>query len=160
METSLQKQVVSDLRAAFADVDRRPDGDLFDVRTDYLWSESLHGGSGPWWDVPAEAIAQEPHALDQLTIEGFRFFLPAYLLWVIQNPRSTHVTIDTTISALDLSECSEAMLASRASRFSSLSPTQRAAVAKFLTWASRDEVLDAKAAASRALSKYWARSAE
>ena len=156
----LREQLMSDVRSAFADVGRSPDARLFESIGDYLWSESLHGGAGPWWEVPADAIAHEPHALDQLTTEGFQFFLPAYLCWVIQNPRSGHATIDTTISALDTSDCSEAMLTSRALRFRSLSPAQHAAVAKFLTWASRDEVLDAKAAASRALSKYWARSVE
>ena len=143
----------------FADVGRSPDANLFAKRPDYLWSENLHGGAGPWWEVPAAAIAREPHALDQLTIDGFRFFLPAYLSWVIQNPRSDYVTVDTTISALDTSNCSEPVLSDRIARFQALNESQRAAVLKFLSWASLDDELDAKVAASSALSSYWARAA-
>jgi hypothetical protein len=154
---SLQNQLLTNLREAFSEVGRHPDADLFAVRDDYLWSESLHGGSGPWWDVPAEAIAHEPHALDELTVVGFKFFLPAYLSWIIQNPRSGYVTADTTISALDTSGCTEPMLTDRLARFGSLSPEQHAAVVNFLAWASCDDELEAKGAALKALSSFWAR---
>ena len=152
---SSQDEVLAQIRAAFGGVARYPDADLFAPREDYLWSESLHGGTGPWWDVPAEAIAREPHALDQLTISGFQFFLPAYLSWVVQNSDSDSGSIDTTISALDTSKCSEAVLNDRIKRFRSLSAAQHTVVMSFLAWAARDEELDAKAAASQALSAYW-----
>jgi hypothetical protein len=155
---SHKSELLADLRAAFANVDRSPDAELFLPRDDYLWSESLHGGTGPWWDVPFEAIAHEPHALDQLTITGFQFFLPSYLSWVVSSC-SDSGTIDTTISALDPSDCSEPLSKARIARFRSLTPAQRAAVTSFLVWAARDEQLDAKAVASQALSAYWARAA-
>jgi hypothetical protein len=151
----LQEKLLIDIRLAFGKVGRPPDTELFEAREDYLWTECLHGGSGPWWDVPAKAIAHEPHALDELTIAGFCFFLPAYLSWVIRNTRSGSSTVDTAIYALDISGCQEPLLGFRRVRFCSLNSEQHAVVASFLSWATGSENnLDAEAA-SRALASYW-----
>jgi hypothetical protein len=152
---SFQEQLLAELRVAFGQAERRPDAELFAERDDYLWSEGIRGGSGPWWEVPPETIAHEPYALDQLTISGFQFFLPAYLMWVIQNTHTDYFTVDSTIYALDLTDSTEAALGDRSVRFDSLSSAQHAVVVKFLSWAAaHDELLDAKAA-SRALKGYW-----
>jgi hypothetical protein len=153
---SLEEQLLSELRVAFGAVERRPDAELFAERKDYLWSEGLHGGSGPWWEVSAAAIAHEPHALDELTITGYRFFLPAYLSWVIKNIDSDYFTADSTIYSLDATICGDPVSTARRTRYDSLGSAQREAVVKFLTWAAaHDDQLDAKAAL-RALTSYWA----
>jgi hypothetical protein len=155
MAMSLEEQLLAELRAAFGQVERRPDAELFAERADYLWSEGLHGGSGPWWEISADTIAHEPHALGELTIAGFRFFLPAYLSWVIQDIRSGYFTSDTTIYALDATNYSEPALSERRARFASLNSAQHAVVVKFLGWAAaHDDRLDSRAA-SRALASYW-----
>ena len=152
---TLEEQLLSELRVAFGKVERRPDAELFAERRDYLWSEGLHGGSGPWWEVSDEAIAHEPHALDELKIAGYQFFLPAYLSWVIKNLHTDFFTADSTIYSLDASACGEPASSERRSRYGSLSAAQRAAVVRFLTWAANhDDQLDADAA-SRALTTYW-----
>ena len=153
---SPREQLLAELRLAFGEVERQPDAELFAEREDYLWSEGLHGGSGPWWEVPAQVIAHEPHALGELTVTGFRFFLPAYLSWVVQNTRSGYTTADNTIYALNSTDCREPLLTERKARYGSLSPAQHAVVAKFLAWAAAEDDLDAQAA-SRALASYWSR---
>ena len=151
----MEEQLLAEVRVAFCQVERRSDAELFAERADYLWSEGLHGGSGPRWEVPAEAIAHEPHALGALTIAGFRFFLPAYLSWTIKNIHTDYFTADTTIYALDTTDYSEPVLTERRARYGSLSSAQHAVVVKFLTWAAaHDDRLDAKAAL-RALTSYW-----
>jgi hypothetical protein len=152
---ALLEQLLSDLKAAFGQVERLPDAMLFAVRRDYLWCEGLHGGTGPWWEVPPHAIAHEPYALNELTDAGFQFFLPAYLAWVVQNLSSDYTTVDTTIYALDASHDGDQLIGERKARFDSLTSEQRAVVLKFLEWAStQGEKLDA-GAASKALASYW-----
>jgi hypothetical protein len=152
---TLPEQLLSDLKAAFGQVERLPDAMLFAERSDYLWSEGLHGGAGQWWEVPPQAIAHEPYALNELTDAGFRFFLPAYLTWIVQNLPSDYRTVDTTIYALDASHGGDQLMSERRARFDSLTSAQRAVVLKFLEWAStQGEKLDA-GAASKALASYW-----
>ena len=150
-----QERLIAELRSAFAAVERKPDGELFAERDDPLWSEGLHGGRGPWWEVSSEALAHEPHALDELTIDGFRFFLPAYLAWTIMNARSAFSTADTVIYQLDVTGCEEPVRANRLARYRSLSAAQSAAVQRFLAWAVTSESGLDGSAASRAVTGYW-----
>ena len=150
-----RKELLRDVHLAFAGVERVSDARMFEPEQDYLWVEALRDGTGPWSEVPASAISLEYHALTAVTPEGFRFFLPAYMCWVLTNAPSDSNAIDHTIYALDLSVRDAATTLRMRERFSSLSSLQRIVVTGFLTRASgKPESIDAPVA-ERALASYW-----
>ena len=147
--------LLRDIRAAFSEVGRVSDDRLFLQVQDYLWVEALLAGVGPWHEVADSAIMEECSALTAVTSEGFRFFLPVYMCWVVRNPKSSYNTVDHTIYALNLSNrCAETRSA-MLEQFSVLSISQAGAVRRFLEWAaSQSDSVDAPAAEA-ALAAYW-----
>lgn len=151
------KQLLQTIHDAFSDVARIPDEELFGPAQDYLWVEKLLSGTEPWQELPASAIACESYALTAVTPAGFRFFLPAYMCWVVSNADSNSNTVAYTIYALDISGRKSETKQMMFERFAALTDEQGKAVRYFLEWAAeRPNFVDVPAANS-ALTSYWRR---
>jgi hypothetical protein len=93
-----------------------------------------------WQDVDDSLVEYEYAALFFLSPEGFRFFLPAYLTWVLHHPYSEAAVVGSTITALtpqsgDLADFS-------LSKFTELDAEERAAVVAFLDAMTANKELD------------------
>ena len=139
------EEVIAAIQAAFAEVERLPDEQLFVPAADDLWVDRLLGGSGPWSAVPDSAIEYENAALTAVTTSGLQFFLPAYMCWTLRNPQSSSATVDNTIYRL----------ADEGTRLTArgFSTAQRQAVQSFLAWAAETSSVDSPAA--QLALQYW-----
>jgi hypothetical protein len=128
------------VEAAFAEVPRPANVDLLhpecfddmDIRGLYPMKR--------WQDVDDALVEYEYAALFFLSPAGFRFFLPAYLRWVLRHPYSEAAVVDSAIRALtpqpgDLEAFS-------LSKFTELEATERAAILAFLEAMTINKELD------------------
>lgn len=113
-----------------------------------------------WQDVPAELIARFSCQLAFVDGEGYRYYIPAFMRWVVMNYRqSRSFTVDSTIYSLahvaKPGDCPAAMA------LPLLSEVQRRAIAAFLQHMSTAAALHADAAhAQQALDRFWGRYAD
>lgn len=99
-----------------------------------------------WQQMADKDLDYYNSALGFLSPAGFQYFLPAFLVWVIQNyRRSPWFTVDSTIYNLDPGVLPDPF---RISKLRALNPRQRQCVVKFLEFmaAAGDEWCDAEAA--------------
>lgn len=134
------------IHEAFGDVNHP--GDEFLPSAQTCDDNEIHAfyGLQHWLDACEMDLAYHNAALNFFSPAGFRFFLPAFLVWVIRNFRSGGgFTVDSTIYALDLGVlCDRGKL----SKLRALSPRQHHAVLAFLEHmaAAGDQWCDAEAA--------------
>lgn len=126
-----------------------------------------------WRDVPDAVIARSTAAFSFCDPEGWRFYLPAYMRFVLRHPRSTSPALDLVLSTLtmgwDASELGrsgdafvvdEASRAFRLERYGTLTPAQVRAVRDFLRYLAEHED-EARAREARvALGIYWEQAAQ
>lgn len=87
-----------------------------------------------WEDIPATYIEDCPNALPYLDAASWRYYVPAYMLWVLRQPvGSDSLIIDFTISSLNNSIERE-LEAHASNRIEMLSDAQSAAVCRFLRY--------------------------
>lgn len=145
--------VIDQIRAAFA-ADERPD-DAALLHPDCHDDMDLEGlyEVGHWSEVPDALVVSEYAALAFLSAEGFRHFIPAYLIWVLRHPNAGEAVVDSTIWAF-LPDLHGAGLAGFVrSKWAALNFEQRAAITAFLR-----TMLDHHADAEEALTA-WVRGA-
>ena len=112
-----------------------------------------------WQEISWEYISLESSALTALTPRGWRFLLPAYMVWHLQHhdqPTDSN-TVDTVVWNLVWKEAMDQHIADG---FRSLSRQQARAVDAFLAFIAaqnHDRRLAEDAAAARRV--YWARAA-
>jgi hypothetical protein len=114
-----------------------------------------------WDEVPDRDIEACTTALSHLDPEGWRYYLPAYMIWSLRHFRASRsLTSDQTIYALDFSDTNAEMQAYFGERARPLDLARSRAVCRFLQYmAENDDDADALAA-RRALDTYWSRFAE
>ena len=83
-----------------------------------------------WQDVDDTLVEYEYAALFFLSPAGFRFFLPAYLRWVLSHPYSEAAVLDSTIRALTPQPGD--LAAFSLSKFTEIEPDERSAILGFL----------------------------
>ena len=107
-----------------------------------------------WQDVPAQDIEDNYPVLTYLDAEGFRYYLPAFMVWSLKNYQtSASVSVDAPIYELDLSG-NEDRRERKMEQFRLFSDEQRVAACRFLRFMS--EQVDADASMARpALDNYW-----
>ena len=112
-----------------------------------------------WSQIPDWAIARATSALSFFSPEAYRFHLPAYMIWTLENyDTSNSLSADMTIYSLLVDHHCDDVRALKLERFELFDDAQRNAVVAFLRFAaSHDDYLDAPAA-QRALDSYWASS--
>lgn len=113
------------------------------------WAEARRKDTDTrWQDVPDEAIEDCITALCIVDDAGFRYYLPAYMIWTLNYYRTPGSTlIDHAIYCLHPLDTS---------RFAAFTPAQAQATACFLRFMARspDGQVD-EAAAQKALEGYW-----
>ena len=94
-----------------------------------------------WQDVPDGVIEREYTIFSFLDDAGFRYYLPAYMRWILRNLEHTHsVSVDSTIYALEPSS----YFPQRSGLFNH---AQARAILHFLAWiVQTDEFRDDRAA--------------
>jgi hypothetical protein len=107
-----------------------------------------------WSEILDEDIKKFPSILSFLNPVGWRYHIPAYMIWTIKNYKnSDSFTVDSTIYDFILQE--EKYLNWCMERFSLLTQEQSRAVAMFLKYMAEDERYCDAPAAKEALDKYW-----
>jgi len=87
-----------------------------------------------WQDVPDADIEQLPYALCFLDAEGFRYYIPAYMVWSLRHHQTNDSeAVDNTVSAF----MSDPLHKDK--RYSLLNDLQRRVICQFLTYFSGDE---------------------
>ena len=126
--------------AAFADTPRPANVDLLHPEChDDMDIRGLYPVAR-WQDADASLIEYEYAALFFLSPSGFRFFLPAYMTWVLQHPYSEAAVVDSTIRAL--TPQSGNLEAFSLSKFTELNGEERIAVVAFLDAMTVNKELD------------------
>lgn len=121
------------IRLAFADVPRPDDAGLVHPSShDGTDLEVLHGVEH-WEDLDDSRIRAGYSALSFLSPEGFRHFIPAFMVWVLQHPTSAAAVIDSTVWAFDVELYPDELRPYVASHWSMLDEGQRVAVRAFLS---------------------------
>ncbi len=146
-------EVIAKIETAFAEVEHPGDDHLLhDECLDDSDIEDFYGGVG-WRDVPSKMIDKNSASLCFFSPEAFQYYLPAYMIWVLQNYTTDSITISTTISSLNAEpgDLRRFVL----SKLSLLTKPQRMAIIAFLEFL-RDHLHDADAEeAEDALNSWW-----
>jgi hypothetical protein len=87
-----------------------------------------------WLDVPDEEIEKASAALCFLDAKGFRYYIPAYMVWTLRNYRTTSsLSADNTIYAFSHKTVDND------GRFELLDAAQRRAICRFLRHFTRSD---------------------
>lgn len=125
-------EVIRQIEVAFADVPRPDDEGLLHAQShDDMDLEDLYP-YGHWREVLDDAVVSAYAALAFLSPEGFRHFVPAYLVWVLRHPDSGEAVVDSTIWAFLPEMYTDEIGAYVRSKWTHLDPAQASAVEAFL----------------------------
>jgi hypothetical protein len=109
-----------------------------------------------WQDVPDESIVYADAALSFLDPKGFRYYIPAYLIWYLRKmdgkERNSSETFESVIYGLTIQNDS-AIDDYSFPRFRLLNSQQSRAIAHFLQFEAEHEGIHRDA--RRALERYW-----
>lgn len=158
--------IIEAIRSAFADV---PRGDITiheaEVIDDYGSDDERRKARGfdteeSWDQVPDHDIEECQDALCFLDPAGWRYYLPAYMIWSLRNFRVNDSVVSAfTVYTFDLS-VDDAVRQHELERFRLLNEAQSLAVCRFLRYmAANDGYADARVA-RLALDKFWDRTCE
>jgi hypothetical protein len=109
-------------------------------------------GAPRWQDLPGDFLVRNYAAPSFFSPAGFRYYLPAFMVWSLQNAESPEYLAEATLRAFDPGVPGDPLHDFQASKFALFDAAQRRAVAAFLA-AFRGEP-DLGEIAEAAL-KYW-----
>jgi hypothetical protein len=92
--------VARHIEAAFADVPRPPNDLLLHPQSFDDSDIAALYEIDDWRSLPDDLAVSEYAALSFLSPDGFRHFIPAYMLWVLRHPGAADAVVDSTIWAL------------------------------------------------------------
>jgi uncharacterized protein DUF6714 len=158
-------EVVAAIRSAFHEV-RRGEGfslhetEVIDDRgpDEERAAARLLDQENSWQEIPAELLEKFGSALAFMNPEGFRYYIPAFMIWTLLNYQTSRAwAIDSTIYALELTN-NPNVFAQRLSEFQLLNREQHEAIALFLLYMSHEKFGShpGSLGARRALDTYWA----
>lgn len=160
-EPECRQTLIETIAEAFADVLREDGVSLHQARVIDAYGgpaeeaqARLLDTDGHWWEVPDERIAELYEALSFVDPKGFRYYIPAYMIWTLKHYRSTDSnSVDSTVYAFliygGLEEWTQ-------TRFEILNQPQRRAVCWFLQYIVRFGRRYADTpSAQLALDQYW-----
>lgn len=110
-----------------------------------------------WQDVPDEWIEYFSDVLSFFDTEGFRYYIPAYMIWSLKNYKTSESnSINTTIYGLLIYKYDQFPDYDPYHRFRLLNREQSKTISNFLNFMATycEDWADAKAA-KRALNQYW-----
>ena len=159
---SVRAALIELITAAFADVPRGTGISLHEAAAidKYAMPDERMSGRAQdtercWQDVPAQDIEDNYPVLTYMDAEGFRYYLPAFMVWSLKNYQtSASVSTEAPIYELDVSG-DEDKRKRKMDQFRLFSEEQRIAACRFLRFMSKQTAADAKMA-QPALDSYWA----
>jgi hypothetical protein len=155
-----KEELIETIRLAFAETKRpNPDEFVHCEQCQLFVGPLLETCPDTWDEIGADYIASESSALTAVTPRGWRFLLPAYMIWHLQNynQRTDSDTVDNIVWNLTWVENKDDHIAAG---FRSLSSLQGRAVDAFLAFiAAQTDDPGLAADAVTARESYWARAA-
>ena len=160
-ETDIRAELIRNIRSAFAHVQRGDGITLHQARVidDYGGEAAQQVARTKdvdvhWWDVPDQWIETLGDVLSFLDPTGFRYYIPAYMVWTIEHYQTSHsLTVDFTIYALGLHKDRNEY---KLRNFELMDEAQSQAICRFLRYLVKFGGFDADgSAAQNALDKYW-----
>ncbi len=129
------------IRAAFRDVVALRPSDVVAAGPDEAERNAIRNAFANWtWKtIPREILLNDPGALHFMTPEGFRMFLPAYMLVSLESPGPAGVHLDSVVFILMPRSGREAVLRERLSAFDL---NQLKAIKDYLVYMRDREALD------------------
>ncbi len=145
--------LIREIREAFAECTPPSDAQLLhpDCMDDVDVLE-FYGGVR-WQDMTDEMVVYGYAAPTAFSPLAFRYYLPAYLIWTLNNLDSAEHASESILLALDPGTSKEMLHDFRKSKFSLFTPAQIAVVKNFLWRVSEDR--DLGALADLALVHHW-----
>ena len=142
-----KRDVVNLIKRAFAQTPRpAPEnvmlmgsGALGDWPTGDAWYVMRSFAGKRWQDLTAEELRTGHAALSMMTPEGLRYYLPAYLMLVLNDPEEADVETDKTRWAISPPPFGHGPLEAFETRISLLSLPERIAVAYFFEYLRRSD---------------------
>lgn len=160
---ALRDQVIDEILRAFADVAREDGVTLHEaaVIDDYGSADERTAArrldtDRRWQDVPDRLIEEYSDTLSFVDVKGFRFYLPAYMVWTVRHLEDTGA-VSAMHTILSLGLIGDAGLRGwQLERLGSFDEAQSRAICGFLRFmAGRESFEDG--AARQALDAYWGR---
>jgi hypothetical protein len=152
-----KSELAKRIREAFADAPYPGDGNLIYAPDDLGAREIADAFRGKHWsEVPFETLLYHNDALHFFTDEAFRFYLPAYLLAVLERYEDADVLPEMLVGVLTAPDPQDPGYSSFRLRFDGFSADRRAAVTAFLEYlmmTHQDEYPDDELLT--ALQSYW-----
>jgi hypothetical protein len=109
-----------------------------------------------WQEVPPAAITSSYADLALLSPKAFAFFLPAFMVWTIQNQPTSDLPVgDYAAYLLNAGPLQDKLRVNKLSRFAGFSKDQVVIITEFLERMASDETLGDGHAAQKALDHYW-----
>jgi uncharacterized protein DUF6714 len=135
------RRIAEQIGAAFRDVPALDPSDVVAPGPDVVAREEIRNAFAPWtWrTIPGEILLDEQGALSFMTPQGFRLFLPAYMLLSLSSPRDYGLLLDSVVFHLMPRFGREADLHERLNTFS---PVQLEAIRDFLVYMRDREAAD------------------
>lgn len=148
--------LVNKIRRAFEFAKAPADHEILDGPA-YDPGEGKHlKGFKRWQEVPPATIAASYDDLALLSPKAFAFFLPAFMVWTIQNQRSSDLPVgDYTAYLLNAGPLQDKRRVHALSKFAGFSKDQVIVVTEFLERMTADETMGDAHAAQKALDHYW-----
>jgi hypothetical protein len=107
-------------------------------------------------ELTGEMLIQRYAAPSFFSAEAFQYYMPAYMIWSLENSDSIEFVVESTLSAFDPGEIGSDLRDFQISKFALFTPEQIRAIISFLEAFTNDPELGEIAA--NALSHYWDRS--
>ncbi|MGZ4131558.1 MAG: DUF6714 family protein [Actinomycetota bacterium] len=134
---------IAALEVAFADVQRPSDEELLHPRCFDDGDLVELYPYDDWRAVPDDVLERAYAALAFLSATGYRFFIPAYLRYVLRHPQSGAAVVDSTIWSLIPELYERELVAFSRSKYELLDDAQRRAIEIALEVLTPEEDLDA-----------------
>jgi hypothetical protein len=110
-------------------------------------------GAPDWHALPGELLVRNYAAPAFFSAAGFRYYLPAFMVWALRNAASPEYLAEATLRAFDPGRESDPLYGFQVSKFALFDTAQRRAVVTFLESFREDDDLGPLAEA--ALQNYW-----
>ena len=110
-------------------------------------------GAPAWRDLPGDLLVRNYAAPSFFSAAGFRYYLPAFMVWALRNAASPEYLAEATLRAFDPGSAGEPLHGFQVSKFALFDAAQRGAVVTFLQTFCKDDDLGSLAEA--ALANYW-----
>lgn len=110
-------------------------------------------GAPDWRGLPEDLLVRNYAAPSFFSAKGFRYYLPAFMVWSLRLAASPEYLAEATLRAFDPGTEGQPLHAFQASKFALFDAAQRRAVVHFLEAFSSEPDLGAIAGA--ALRNYW-----